>query len=781
MHEERRATASPHYAVGRLEDALHTATTAADDATRARAAAKAGRWRAVLDGMKSGTLTIGSRTPVAGTPPWVTLEVVTGGFATGRYLAEQPLDHDERARHAELPAVPGSTPREQLNLWYLSDAGQAELLTTVGSERYRIDLPEHAALAVVALLVERGHAEAALDLVAELRPFLYRLRFTPQPTDRPVPPVAAVHVASVGTVAAALRAATPPAQLVAMREALELWHPLYDGLVALWAETVDGDLPHLVDDGGVLGVAGGWPARHFPPGWAARRAAWLTRYAAVENDATASTRDQHRRSNFTRLRHALEMAGDDGANLSGRDVGWIRRALANTITRHGAPGSEARTGLRAVQAEVAARPTHAAVAHVVAGRLEGLPADGGLPALEPVVADTTGGEAPEIGDGVAVPPSIVKVSRALEATVEELVERRLIRSSEVLARVLPQVTAQYVSAGVDDAVLAGLYARTYAAFRRRRSLLLLNLEHQVRFEELPWIAALSGFRVPGGSAQPARQALQAGLLLALDAFPGRIFPNPLVREFVALAAAADLRLPLVEEVDAQTKCRKAAKVASASLQGSLYARYYDLPGSEFWSAPPEAVGWLRRLQRRWSRATASDFTELCRARAAEAGREGRRWSLEAYGAELEQSQILTTHNLAVLIVALDLEATLRERAPELADRVLTQVLHSHARLPIQPHAAQQAVKRIAYAWRQALYLLSYCDEQSQEAAVRRLLHATTTRPGRQLRPVAEGLAHVHAGGRFTAAGIADGGTGRRLLGWSVGRHWLLEPAPGPTR
>ncbi len=174
MHEERRATASPHYAVGRLEDALHTATTAADEATRARAAAKADRWRAVLDGMKSGTLTIGSRTPVAGTPPWVTLEVVTGGFATGRYLAEQPLDHDERARHAELPAVPGSTPREQLNLWYLSDAGQAELLTTVGTERYRIDLPEHAALAVVALLVERGHAEAALDLVAELRPFLYR-------------------------------------------------------------------------------------------------------------------------------------------------------------------------------------------------------------------------------------------------------------------------------------------------------------------------------------------------------------------------------------------------------------------------------------------------------------------------------------------------------------------------------------------------------------------------------------------------------------------------------
>lgn len=201
MDEDRQTTASPYYAMGRLEQALHTASTAADEVTRARAAAKVERWRAVLS---SGKLTVGSRTPVADTPPWVTLEVVTGGFTTGRYLAEQPLDDDERACLAGLPAVPGSTPRERLNVWYLSDAGQAELLTAVSSERYRIDLPEHAALAVVALLVERGEAEAALDLVVELRPFLHRLRFTPRPTDRPVPPGAAVYLESVGSVAATL-------------------------------------------------------------------------------------------------------------------------------------------------------------------------------------------------------------------------------------------------------------------------------------------------------------------------------------------------------------------------------------------------------------------------------------------------------------------------------------------------------------------------------------------------------------------------------------------------
>ena len=63
--------------------------------------------------------------------------------------------------------------------------------------------------------------------------------------------------------------------------------------------------------------------------------------------------------------------------------------------------------------------------------------------------------------------------------------------------------------------LSGLYGQAYAAFRRRRSLLLLNLEHQVRFDELPWIAALQPFRAD--SADTARAARQA---LARSGVPG---------------------------------------------------------------------------------------------------------------------------------------------------------------------------------------------------------------------------------------------------------------------
>lgn len=107
------------------------------------------------------------------------------------------------------------------------------------------------------------------------------------------------------------------------------------------------------------------------------------------------------------------------------------------------------------------------------------------------------------------------------------------------------------------------------------------------------------------------------------------------------------------------------------------------------------------------------------------------------------------------------------------------VLDVHTHLPSQHHAALLTVKNIAYAWRQALYLLSFCDLERQTATAHRFLEATTSSQHRRLQPVADGLIHVIAGGRFTTAGIADGGIGRRLLGWSMGEHWLLEPAAPP--
>src|SRR5688500_8712187 len=114
------------------------------------------RWRAVLRGMASGALRIGSRTPVAGLPAWVTPEVVRGGFATTR-AAAAPGDIDLFVRALQDP----------------------EFTALLDSGAYSVLVPEHAALLTVAWLQRSGDAAAAETLVREIAPFARRLRFAP--------------------------------------------------------------------------------------------------------------------------------------------------------------------------------------------------------------------------------------------------------------------------------------------------------------------------------------------------------------------------------------------------------------------------------------------------------------------------------------------------------------------------------------------------------------------------------------------------------------------------
>jgi hypothetical protein len=723
------------------------------------------------------------------------LEVAHGGFATGNFLAEAPLDAEELRLLSELPAaVPGITDRERVNLWYLSDAGQQELRQVLAGGRYRVDVPEEAGSPIVAWLVEHEQFEAALDLVSELRPWMHRLRFTPRLAADPRRSGATVRVQTAGAVAAAMTDMKPRPQIAVMRETLAVWHPLFDRLVALWCDTVDGELPRLTRDStGELAsetVVGGWPCRRWPADWGERRQAWLADYGLAMRHHRLAGEHRAAKSNFARLRVALEACEEDSRSLSGRDVGWIRRALANTITRHGAPGSPSRSVLRAIQNEVARRPAYVDLAQVVAARLGRFPADGGISSVTGIAADVAQGESARVPEGEPIPAYLVKkASRALEAPVEDLVEQGIIGSGEVLAAVLPQITAQVLAAGLHDPGLSELYGQAYAAFRRRRSLLLLNLEHQVQFEELPWIAALQPVRADGpDTAEAARQTLTQAAFLAVTGFPQTLMPNPLISEMSTLAARAGLALPLVEEVAADIfmgtfteKWARAAAVASSSLEGTLYARYYDLPGSQAWARSRDGL-YPKPATRRWGKKTADNFAALCAARSAKARAGSEPGSYVAVnGTVIEQSQILTTGNLAVLVDSLGLRDHVADLAPELAGRAFAWLLHRLRQHPASWKAQLQAVKNAAYAWRQAIYFLSLCEAPAQTEAVARLrdqVRATGEEFQSRFGPVVDGLAHVVAGGRFDVSGMAsEPGGGRRFLGWSVGPHWILTAAP----
>lgn len=142
-----------------------------------------GTHRPAIRGLVDGSLAIGSRAPVDGTPAWVTLEVLHGGFATGRYAAVLALDEHEDRLLATLPKS-SLGPRAQHNAYYLG-AGSAELEQMLAEGRYTIDVTEEGALLVSTWLSQNGEGDRSAALLEVIGPRLDRLRFYPKPRARP--------------------------------------------------------------------------------------------------------------------------------------------------------------------------------------------------------------------------------------------------------------------------------------------------------------------------------------------------------------------------------------------------------------------------------------------------------------------------------------------------------------------------------------------------------------------------------------------------------------------
>jgi hypothetical protein len=353
----------------------------------ASATSSASQWRSVLDGMLSGLLDVGSRTPVQGAPPWVTLDVVHGGFATGTFTAGGRLQPHELALLAKLG--PTTRDRANLNLHYLAE-GQRELLERLESGQYRVLVPEEGALLACAWLLRRGAADAAEALIGELAPFFAQLRFYPVPQPRPLRIAAGVSVEPAGEINKRLSRRRPQPQVARMNEAITVWAPLYDRTVALWLETVEEGLP----------------CRRYPADFRERALSILAEYERLRARHHLCGKPDKRKESFARLRSYLARAGSDPASLTGRDVGSLRQLLDRFVAARGAPGSERHRELRRAQQREAERPLHHRVASVLAERLAQEPEDEGVPELERVVGPLSADEAAAAGtvEGALVPP-----------------------------------------------------------------------------------------------------------------------------------------------------------------------------------------------------------------------------------------------------------------------------------------------------------------------------------------------------------------------------------------
>ncbi|MFF8279794.1 hypothetical protein ACF05T_27420 [Streptomyces lateritius] len=768
-------TAAPSYARTEWVKAFRTALTHDDAATRDRAVERGRRWRAVLAGMAEGRLRIGSRTPVEGLPAWVTPEVVRGGFATGAASAAGPLQpyETEAARRFGVPAE-----RAALFAHCLTEPGLAWLSDLLDSGHYEVTLPEEAALLTVAWLVRTGEVAGAVDLAETLEPHAGTVRFLPRPSRIPAAAPGHVHRRTVADARRTLERRRPNEAVETQREALTVWNPFADDMLRHWLETTG--------TGRVLDVA---PDED----WYARGAALLTRRRTLAAEHTRCRKHRDPKENLGILIAALEESVARRP-LDPRRLGLLRSAVEAMVRRRGVPGSPRHADLRRRQSAQAALPSHHALAGLAARRLAALPQESGAFDVGPPTAEVSAGESREtaLPVGAALPASVRRVVEGtLSAPLATLVERGVVPSAEVLAELVPQLVAATTARSYPDGPLRTLMAAHHRAFGNRRSLLLLNLERQVRAEELPWVRAVTAFRSGPDGDRAALDALRELGEVAVRSFPGTILPNPLVRELAVLVRQADLGAPLVEELAADIftgtfspKFLTSARVAAELLRGTLYERYYGIDYAAVRDLAVVEAGrnLLRSSDPRGEGArTSPGFAALCAGRAEDPGS----WSVAGNGKVIEQAQILTTHNLATLAHRVGITS-----GPGgwdgLALRCFATVCRLTARLE-KHRRPMTTVKDAAYAWRQMLFHLSLCDPSALASAPERLAEEVARHPAHvaaRLAPALAGLRLVADGGRFGPDGIAEGGRARRFLGWSTDGHWLLTPEAsrrGPAR
>ncbi len=739
------------YAFGQLSQAFLTASTHEDPEARSRADRRAEHWVRVINAMAKGQVAVGSRTPVRGYPSWITLEVMRGGFATGTASGEGPLAEDEIALAQRLGIFPT---RQSLFSYFLSEPGLHELYSLLDSGSYRVDIPEDAALLMMAWLVRSGDRAGALDIVDAIAPFAHTLRFAPKVTNEPSSRPELVYRMTAGEAAAVLQSRKLNTRVEAQREALGVWNPFTDRVLEAWRKKyINGRIDLALDES-----------------WRAQAAELISEYDKLAERHTLCSKHKKPKENLAILIRAMRTLAE-GGHIAPRDAGLVCSVTEACLAKRGAPSDQEHHALRERQRFIASAAPHSRLAAIAAERLAVLEQSQGIEHPEIFIGDVTELEAERanVPVGSSMPPVVPRVvSRATSAPIETLLSDGVVSSSEILGSLIPRISATVVASACRDETLARLVAANYRAFRNRRSLLLVNLQKQVQLSELPWMRAA----LPHGAAttnEAMAVARRVGALV-LDYFPATIIPNPLVRELQHLLAAAGYDVPLVEELAADIfmgrfsdKFRIAAQHATKVIGGTLYARYFAIDVEEVGAldgprkSAPKPSKMVIRFRASKPLVT---FGDLCEARAGHSQAEG--WSVARNGTIIEQSQILTTHNLAALVT---LGVTPRKPWSELARECISKTASLLELASRQPRPLP-TVKDAAYAWRQAVFFLSVSTQDDAEQVIADPSLASTG-------PAV--MATLMAGLRAASAGDPEGQVAHApFVGWSVGRHWVLD-------
>ncbi|RDH43665.1 hypothetical protein [Zooshikella ganghwensis] len=758
--KNKGVTLSTSYPMFKLAKAL---TQEAENETNT---SKSAKWIQVIKGMLSGSIDVGSRTPVKSLPAWATLEVISGGFATGSLLAGGELQPFEIELLNKLNLPKDDNSRIHLNQYYLSEQGIIELQDVLDTGHYEIHVPEEAALLAVAALLKKDNANDARNILDEISPYFDRLRFYPKPalTKSTLSKKNEVFVQSVGQVKKLIDTNKVNNAIIMQKESIQVWIPFYEQMVELLLETVSPSIQSLSD----LNNHNLTVFSNIDTLWLNRKDQLLDKYNELKKRHILNKRWTKTSSQFTKLLQILKNFSDDSSYYQ-KHSKYTIQAITRYLQKHDLIGSKARKLATKQHQLQCSPPEHRYIRKILVERLNTLKSSNGIANISAVTNNTVKTESTDdkVPEGTSIPNYLIKkINRAKIDTIENLVSDNIISSGDMLADLLPQISSDVLSCSFSEQYLKNLYRQTYIAFRKRRSLLLLNFSSQVKFEEIPWLSVLNQYSsINTNSKAAAKSILKEVSELVLFSFPHAIIPNKLLQEFRSLIKQADLDIPLVDEVAADIfmgafsgKFAQSACIAANVLKESLYEQYYDLDYSHVLTQCSVS----RKKQP--SHNQAENFSQICSARAKNTDN---RWNVAANGMVIEQQQIITTQNLAQLFSLFNWKHEAKEEIKEAIIKIFIWICKKQQLKTNNYHTKLLIIKNIAYAWRQMVFFISQLDEQSQQNIRCNLIEYYSQQPAQfqtLFNPVINRLTDLMSKKTTNESYI--------LIGWTISTHRL---------
>ncbi|KAL0215935.1 hypothetical protein P9112_008119 [Eukaryota sp. TZLM1-RC] len=655
------------------------------------------KFQTAICSILKGNVLVGSRKPLRNKPEWVTPEVANGGFATGNCEAGGPLRPYEYQYATEflaltdedngiLKQLPEHDVRILANSYFLTENGLAHLKQLYQNKSYYCNTMEEAALLSFYLL-HRHDCDADLLLLEQISPFFPELRFFPQPCeplhlDLSTPNAFVYTVADVEHMLSQMEV-KPSYQRKA--DAIHYTLPVIDTLVHLALETRDSDnvpfrqvttvsthLYHLLED----------------------------LYSKLPPEQRNCKRLRKGYKPFLIATQTLFQGFPDSVPDS--VIKHVQMVLAGIAKKRGLPGSRQHEDLRKGQ-EKLSRGVNEYKSRLLSTRIslnEFIPTFGipksGLQAFE---------------DGPGMFFKVIK--RAMITSVQELFDAGLINSAEQLSRIANQLLVYSKISSYKDESVKYLMFQLYHAFERRRSLLLLNLEGQVRIEEVPHFQKLlDHLDMAEVLIQRQMQEFDACKLVLrayLERFPFTQLPNKFIsalKQFSInnsqLCLIPELAVDIFENGFSPNFLR-AVHVTVPRIRNTLYAKYYKVDCDEL-----SAVNDPR------------DLYKICERRASTFSSQSRSYTVRN-GKIIEQVYILTTFNLAEIIGVFDFN-------PKVLARACLNCVSFLCGTHLETEVSKSVHKNAAYCFRQLLFFFSSIPNNLKESVTNSMIGTVRGNP-----------------------------------------------------